>query len=328
MSKQFLLRWAVLPCATLAAAALAATTFAAEPGPRQSAQLFHASRRDDVLRLELAAAGGRRRRSPQRGHRRQHSRRREGRYRAKELEALQAAVARLDPGDRVQLIASDLTAVPLTNGFVAPNGAEWNAAAAALNERTPLGSSDMEKAISTAARSFGGASHARAVVYIGDGSSRANLLSVEKFQQLAASLADQRIPVSGYAVGPNVDKNLLGSLAAQTGGVVIEDKPGLPAAEAGRVLAAAANATVVWPGAVKWPAQIAEVFPKTLPPLRSDRDTVVVGTLKGKDALRIEAPVGGPGGRQTLAWNVPRRRAATTTITSARWSTRRGRRAA
>ena len=127
---------------------------------------------------------------------------------------------------------------------------------------------------------------------------------MEKFQQLAASLAEQRIPVSGYAVGANVDKNLLGSLAAQTGGVVIDDKPGASAAQAGQALAAAANATVVWPGAVKWPAQMAEVFPKTLPPLRSDRDTVVVGTLKGKDALRIEAPVDGPGGRQTLAWNV------------------------
>ena len=306
MSKQFLLRWAVLPCATLAAAALAATTLAAEPGP-EAARLNCFTHPDgttyfalslqppaaasvagphDVVIVVSTAAGEK------------------DEYRAKELEALQSAVAHLGPEDRVQLIAADLTAVPLTKGFVAPNSAEWNEATAALNQRTPLGSSDMEKALSTAARSFGGASHARAVIYIGDGSSRANLLSVEKFQQLAASLADQRIPVSGYAVGPNVDKQLLGSLAAQTGGVVIDDKPGASAAEAGQALAAAANATVVWPGAVKWPAQIAEVFPKTLPPLRSDRDTVVVGTLKGKDALQIEAPVEGPGGRQTLTWNV------------------------
>ena len=143
----------------------------------------------------------------------------------------------------------------------------------------------------------------RAAIYIGDGSSRASL-SVEKFQQLASSLAEQRIPLSGYAVGPNVDKQLLGSLAVQTGGVVIDDKSGASAAEAGRALAAAANATVFWPGAVKWPAEIGEVFPKTLPPLRSDRDTVVVGTLKGKDAMQIEAPVEGPGGRKTLTWNV------------------------
>ena len=31
---------------------------------------------------------------------------------------------------------------------------------------------------------------------------------------------------------------------------------------------------------------------------------MVVGTLKGKDALRIDVPVDGAGGRQTLAWNV------------------------
>ena len=46
-----------------------------------------------------------------------------------------------------------------------------------------------------------------------------------------------------------------------------------------------------------------EVFPKALPPLRSDRDTVLIGTLKGKEPLRIEATVDGPGGAKTLAWN-------------------------
>ena len=49
---------------------------------------------------------------------------------------------------------------------------------AALNARMPLGSNDMEKALTAAAASFGAESkNPRAVVYIGDGSSRANLLA-------------------------------------------------------------------------------------------------------------------------------------------------------
>ena len=56
----------------------------------------------------------------------------------------------------MRLIATDLSAIPLTKGFVAPDSAEWKEALAALNQRTPLGSNDMEKALSAAAASFGG----------------------------------------------------------------------------------------------------------------------------------------------------------------------------
>ena len=85
--------------------------------------------------------------------------------------------------------------------------------------------------------------------------------------------------------------------------MVLDERQGGSAAEAGRQLAAAAAATVVWPtAAVKWPAEVGEVIPKTLPPLRSDRDTVLIGTLKGKEPLRIEASVDGPGGVKKLSW--------------------------
>ena len=117
---------------------------------------------------------------------------------------------------------------------------------AALNQRTPLGSNDMEKALSAAAASFGGSTkNPRAVVYIGDGSSRANLLSPERFRPLATSLADRHIPVVSYGVGPRVDRQILGLLAQQTGGVVLDEPQGGSAADAGRRLAAAPAATVV-----------------------------------------------------------------------------------
>ena len=98
-----------------------------------------------------------------------------GDYRAKSLATLQATLSNLGPSDRVKLVAFDLNAVPLTQGFVAPNSPEMAAALERLNQRTPLGSCDLEKALETAAKSFSDSKSARAIVYIGDGSSRANV---------------------------------------------------------------------------------------------------------------------------------------------------------
>ena len=54
----------------------------------------------------------------------------------------------------------------------------------ALDARTPLGSCDLEKALDTAVKSFSGDSKTpRAAVYIGDGSSRANVLSTDQLDQ-------------------------------------------------------------------------------------------------------------------------------------------------
>ena len=145
----------------------------------------------------------------------------------------------------------------------------------------------------------------RAVVYIGDGRSTANLLATDKFEKLIQKLDDLRIPVSSYVVGARVDRQLPGALAAQTGGTVILDAEALPAAEVGRQLAGAVKATVLWPTAATWPAEMTAVFPKRTPPLRGDRETVLIGTLKGKGPLSAELTVEGPAGPQKLAVSVP-----------------------
>ena len=307
MSKTLFLRCAGLPCATVVAALLAAATWGAEPGS-EAAGLKYFAHPDGTNYFALsvkppaatAAAGP-------------HdvvivvstSASQIDEYRTKSLEALQSVLAGLGAEDRVRLIAADLDAVPLTKGFVAPNSAEMTAAIAALQQRTPLGSNDMEKALTTAAASFGAsAKNPRALIYIGEGSSRANVISPEKYEKLVTSLAEQRIPVIGYGVGPRVDQQMLGSLAQQTGGTVIDDGKNVTAADAGRQLATAANAAVSWPSVAKWPAEMGEVFPKAMPPLRSDRDTVLIGTLKGKGPMQIDATVDGPGGVRKVSWNV------------------------
>ena len=130
-----------------------------------------------------------------------------------------ATLSKLDANDRVKLVAFDLNATPLTQGFAAPGSAEMAAAINALNQRTPLGSCDLEKALDTAAKGFAADSKAaRAIVYIGDGSSRANVLPVEQLDRVVDDLVAQRAPVIAFGVGPRIDEQMLGVLASRTGG--------------------------------------------------------------------------------------------------------------
>ncbi|MGA2033931.1 MAG: hypothetical protein ABSG68_16915 [Thermoguttaceae bacterium] len=245
--------------------------------------------------------------------------------RDRSLAVVKSLTAALAGGDRVKLMAFDLDAVALTKGFVEAGSAELSAALAALQRRSPLGANDMEKALTAAAAGYRGrAAGSRAVIVIGDGTSRANVLSNEQFEKLVATLTGERIPVIQYPVGLHVDGQLVAALAGRTGGFVVEDqleaKPARTAkgktiepAAAGRKTAgqvagellAAAHAAVWWPTSARLPAVLGEVYPKTLPPLRGDRSTVLVGTTKAKGPLHLELAVEGPGPARTLSWDFP-----------------------
>jgi hypothetical protein len=224
-------------------------------------------------------------------------------YRARGLAALSTLLAGLAPNDRVQLLAVDNNAIPMTPGFVAAGSAEMNAAVAKLQGRVPLGASDMDKSLSAAAAAFSGAPvNPRAAVYIGKGTSLANLLAPARFDQLVGTLADGRIAVSSLAIGPRLDMPLLGALAGRTGGKVISDvspnpnrrapgpadplDPSFAGPNLGAELLRAVQGPVLWPQSVTYPPAFTEVFPKRTPPLRLDRDSVVVGCYHGRGSVR------------------------------------------
>ena len=222
-----------------------------------------------------------------------------GQYRSDALASLGDLLSQLGPEDRVRLIAVDLHAIPMTKGFVAPKGPEMEKALEKLNRREPLGSTDMEKALSAAVESFGAASQSeRAAVYLGDGMSTAQLLGTEEFKNLTGRLVDARIPLSSCPIGPKVDLQLLGALAANTGGRTIDLSE-----QAGQELADAVHATVYWPG--KATIKNGELYPERFPPLRSDRASVVVGKLDGQGPIDLELSVTGPGGPQKLTLAAP-----------------------
>ncbi|HEX4413867.1 MAG TPA: hypothetical protein VH107_09595 [Lacipirellulaceae bacterium] len=221
-----------------------------------------------------------------------------GAFRDSALSALEACLAKLNPKDRVQLFAADLEARPMTKGFVAAGSAELKTAVQALRNESPLGSTDVENVLRTAASKFEkGQSDNRVLFYIGDGMSSANLLGTDSFRSLVGDLAKAHIPVSSYAIGPQIDGRLLASLANQTGGNLYIAEPMTKANDAEKItadrateenirrsanvgedMANWAQATVFWPTSCTWPTELGQVYPKALTPLRSDRDSIAIGT--------------------------------------------------
>ncbi|MCE9554876.1 MAG: VWA domain-containing protein [Planctomycetes bacterium] len=229
-----------------------------------------------------------------------------GEYRKQMIQTLGAMLATLGPSDGVKLMAVDVDATPLTQQFVGPASEDMRVALENLRRRVPLGATDMLKALNAASNSFApGSTSRQSVIYIGDGMSTANLLGNADFGKLVSELASKKIAVSSYALGPQVDGELLAVLANQTGGHVLTDGADRDAGQTGQGLANIARAAVLWPEQSNWPESFKTVYPLKTPPLRMDRDTVIIGTGKpaGTEAISMTAQLDGK--LVTLNWKVP-----------------------
>jgi Mg-chelatase subunit ChlD len=207
-----------------------------------------------------------------------------GPYRTDAIAALKSLLASLAPTDRVKLTAVDLRPVALTQGLVAPTGPEMKAALERLNQREPLGSTDMGAALRAAADTFANATdRPHAAIYVGDGMSKANFLNSSEFASLTADLVNARTPIHSYVIGPARDMQLLAALANHTGGMVYVDSADANVAQqAGAALAQVVHVPVLWPTEMVLPPSFKETYPKRTPPLRLDRDTVLVGVFEGQ----------------------------------------------
>ncbi len=245
-------------------------------------------------------------------------------YRESALAALDEMVQSLGAGTRVQLFAVDLEAIPLTNGFVKAESGEWKAAREALQQRAPEGATDMKVALSTAIAAFDRSSTAgRAAVYLGDGVSLMNILDAETLAPLLDALRASQIAVSSYAIGPRVDGTLLATIANQSGGnlvvaekmVLADEDQGVTleraeqenirkARNSGRLLAESATGGVAWPRESDISKELGTVYPRQLPPLRSDRATILVGSTTGVlgESVEINVDAAVAGENRQMQW--------------------------
>ncbi len=225
-----------------------------------------------------------------------------GVFRDDALAALRGMLSKLAPNDRVKLIAVDLNAVEMSRGFVAPNSADMQAALAKLQQRAPLGATDMPIALEAAAASFAPSKAAHSVVYFGDGNSKANLLTADRLAGTIDRLVKSRAAVTSYAVGKDVNTAGLAAIANQTGGML--RTMGTEPTASGDALATAVKAGVIWPVSQELSPNMTAVYPATVPPFRTDRDTILVGKLAAREAapLTIKGELNGQ--PVELNWNL------------------------
>ena len=201
-----------------------------------------------------------------------------GPVRLESIEVLNEIAANLSLNAKVSLLASDVQSVDLSGGLVAATDSKWESAVARLQKRIPLGTTDLTLALRTALSQFSESAAQKTIIYIGDGLNRSHLLSADEHRKLIDDLVKRQVSVSSLAIGPVVDVANLAALANNTGGIFLAREEIEESTQAiGRLLGASVSLPVVWPTTVETPEALATYFPSKLPPLRLDRDSVIIG---------------------------------------------------
>ncbi|MEM9412019.1 MAG: hypothetical protein AAGA30_12945, partial [Planctomycetota bacterium] len=230
-----------------------------------------------------------------------------GLYRKDTFVMLRRLLANLNSDDRIKLFAVDIEPVELTSGYITPGSDEVKVALAKLRKRVPLGSTDVPRLLEHAGTLENtDAGRNKNAIYIGDGISRGNFLKSRKFPGLIKGLVDNRVAFSSFAIGPERDIEALSAIANQTGGNVYVDTDEIRAInESSKALAQTIHSPVFWPTQFELPEDVAEVYPAAVPPLRTDRDTILIGSLKkrGREInFRIAGEINGQS--TTMSWPV------------------------
>jgi hypothetical protein len=233
-----------------------------------------------------------------------------GEHRKQEICVLKEFLAALPDTDRVSVSAVDVAVTPFSEGFVSPAVA-LEKAVPVLNRRVPLGATNLSAALKMAAQTKHDDQNSLSIVYIGDGMSVAGLIGSADLTNLCADLRGHHIPVHSYAVGPQLDLQLLGILGQQTGGAVLMDKVRKTKDEpsvVGRQLAAAVDAPVLYTDKVTVEPAAGALYPVTALPMRPDRETIYLG--KGTLPENFDISLA-HGDKASLSWKIDAAKAET-----------------
>ena len=229
-----------------------------------------------------------------------------GVYKQDSITVLQSLLGNLNSSDRVKVFAVDLDPIALNQEFVSPDSEEALNSISNLKERVALGSTDVIKMLKTAADGF----HAedgrnRNVVYIGDGVSRAGLVTDKSLSKAMRNLVKNEIPFSSFAIGPDRNIDLLAAIANHSGGNIFLDVDQPSSLDnAAQGLAKTVRETVFWPTAAALPENIAAIYPQVCPPIRSDRDSVVFGKITSRDPITLQLNGNVNGKPESIARNI------------------------
>lgn len=197
-----------------------------------------------------------------------------GRFRDGGIELLTALIERLPAGHLVKVAAVDTTFEPLTDGFQATGSVELKQSVKSLASRTPMGATDLTSGLRAAFAEK--TSEPMSVLYIGDGISAADQLSLKNLDSLVDDLLQHSVSFHALLLGPTVDTQLPGILANQTGGT-FEQPVSLDAVASAERLVAQMSAAPVFVKDMEVAGAGLKLVAGDSVALRADRHTVLFG---------------------------------------------------
>ncbi|MBD3676042.1 MAG: hypothetical protein HUJ26_21240, partial [Planctomycetaceae bacterium] len=214
-----------------------------------------------------------------------------GAHRVQAHAVVKELMSRLPEGHQVALLAIDVEAVPLTESFVTANSDEMAIALKKLSRRAPLGATDLGAGLASIVDLCDG-QQPTSVLYVGDGMSAAQLLTLESLDLLTDNLRDSKAMIHSYSVGPKKDINLLSILAQQTGGCLVVDTAETTVESAVGSLIDAIQTPATIPSSINIQSETAALSSNRALPLRSDRPLYLVGEGALQEGDRVEVNYG------------------------------------
>ncbi len=228
-----------------------------------------------------------------------------GEFKRDSIATLKHIIKNLNADDLIQIVAVDLDPVPMTKGFVSPDSEDLNTALGNLSERVPLGSTDMEAMLVSASKAFPKETQRNNnVIYIGDGVSRGSLLHSEIFGELISGLTKNKISVSSFAIGPARNNEIMAALANNTGGNLFIDSDEQDVRVSAVGLVNTIHGAVLWPVSGQWGDSVLESFPSQFPPLRTDRDNIILGSLADRNNVALQLTGIANGNQENITWQI------------------------
>jgi len=204
-----------------------------------------------------------------------------GQIQQQSLTAIDGVLEAIRADDSVMLGAIDVACTPFMEAFAPADDRRVAAARLELERRTPLGNTDLLGGLRSALEQLAAGTSPGAIIYIGDGPGLTGILP-EDFAATLAACRQQRVSFSAVAIGNQINWACLAALAAGTGGNVLVPNDVVSPREAGRKIATQAVAPILWPddSSLKLSSQVQDtpvaMLPFQLPPLRHDRDSIVL----------------------------------------------------
>jgi len=204
-----------------------------------------------------------------------------GEYRRDSMAAVRTVCEQLDTNDRVRLFAADVKPTDLSGKFGSATASLTSAAVEKLGKRLPLGNTNLVSALDAARTALVAepSNRTRSVIYVGDGASLEASADRKRFEALIDALRADHISVHSIVIGPTTHVEIPAILANQTGGVlgIADNREGARPVDIARAVGKSSTVSPIWLKSTKLLDGMQTVQKDRLPPLRLDRDSILLG---------------------------------------------------